>query len=190
MAAYLPDIGFWTLAVVAVLAGYLVFRVDSMVRATFLLLSSFLAVAGILLLLDSDFLGGIMVLMMTGEMVIMAVFMVMFMMNPAGLMPMSMVHNNRFSAIAAIGVFLALAAAILTADLPGRRGAPPPDVTVQIGAGMMGPKMLVFLVAGVALLACMIASLAAALGRGRYDRYGDDLDAKVPNDPIRGGVGR
>jgi NADH:ubiquinone oxidoreductase subunit 6 (subunit J) len=186
----MANIGFWILAVAAVVAGYLVFRVDSMIRATFLLLASFLGVAGILLLLASDFLGAIMVLMMTGEMVIMAVFMVMFMMNPAGLMPMTMVHNHRFSAAAAVSVFAALAAIIVTADLPVRRGDLPADVTVQIGDGMMGPKMLIFLAAGVALLACMIASLAAALDRGRYDRYGDNLDAKVPADPIRGGVGR
>jgi hypothetical protein len=55
---------------------------------------------------------------------------------------------------------------------------------------MMGPKMLIFLGAGVALLACMIASLALATHRGRYDRYGDELDRKTPDDPVRGGVGR
>jgi NADH:ubiquinone oxidoreductase subunit 6 (subunit J) len=180
---------FFVLAPIAVIAGVLVFRVDSMVRATFLL-TSFIAVAGLAFLLKSGFVGGIMLLMMTGEMVIMVVFMVMFMMNPGGLMPMTMVHNKRFSALAALVTFAGLATIILTVHWPEPKGQPPADVTVSIGEGMMGPKMLIFLGAGVALLACMIASLALATHRGRYDRYGDELDRKTPDDPVRGGVGR
>ncbi|MEC3974409.1 NADH-quinone oxidoreductase subunit J family protein [Amycolatopsis sp. H20-H5] len=181
---------FFVLAPVAVLAGVLVFRVDSMVRATFLLLVSFLGVAGLAFLLNSGFVGGIMLLMMTGEMVIMVVFMIMFMMNPGGLMPMKMVHNQRFSACAAVLTFLGLAIVILTVRWPAPKGVAPADVTLSIGEGMMGSKMLVFLTAGVALLACMIAALALATHRGRYDRYGDDLDRKTPDDAARGGVGR
>jgi NADH-quinone oxidoreductase subunit J len=181
----------FALGPLAVLTGVLVFVVDSMVRVTFLLLASFLCVAGLLLVLASNFLGGIIVLMMTGEMVIMVVFMVMFMMNPGGLMPMTMVHNARGAAGISAVVFAGLVAAILTADLPRTpRVAPPADVTALVGDGMMGPKMLVFLTAGVALLACMIASLAMATDRGRYDRYGDDLRRARPSDPIPGGVGR
>ena len=40
----------------------------------------------------------------------MAIVMVMFMMNPAGLNPMVMVHQNRVAAIAGVVAFLALAA--------------------------------------------------------------------------------
>jgi NADH:ubiquinone oxidoreductase subunit 6 (subunit J) len=75
------------LGVVSVAAGIAVFVVDSMARATFALLSSFLAVAGILLALDQIYLAVVTALMMTVEMAIMAVFMLMFMMNPAGLIP-------------------------------------------------------------------------------------------------------
>ena len=81
---------FAVLAVAAVVSGMLVFRVDSMARATFLLLTSFLCVAGTMLLLDLHYLGALTVLMMTVEMAVMVVFMLMFMMNPAGLTPMTM----------------------------------------------------------------------------------------------------
>jgi NADH-quinone oxidoreductase subunit J len=183
-------VAFWVLGVLAVAAGIAVFRVDSMARATFLLLGSFLCVAGELLLLGSDFLGGILVLMLTGEMVIMAVFMIMFMMNPGGLMPMTMVHNRRFSLLAALGTFVALAVGIFTVDWPSGRGGPPSDVTAALGQALMGDKMLVMMTAGVALLATMVGAIMLATARGRYDRYGDDLDRQTPSDSIRGGVGR
>jgi NADH-quinone oxidoreductase subunit J len=181
-------VAFWVLGVLAVGTGMLVFRVDSMARATFLLLASFLCVGGELLLLGSDFLGGILVLMLTGEMVVMTVFMIMFMMNPGGLMPMTMVHNRRFSLVAAVGTFAALAAGVFAVDWPTRRGAPPADVTAALGQALMGEKMLVMMAAGVALFATMVAAILLATARGRYDRYGDELDARRPDDPIPGGL--
>lgn len=181
---------FYGLACAAVVTGWRVFRTWSMARASFLLLASFLSVAGVLLLLASEFLGAITVLMMTGEMVIMAVFMVMMMMNSAGLVRMQMGSKFRAPVLVSVGAFLLLAGVALATDWPVRGAVPPPDVTVQIGLGMMGPQMLAFLVAGVVLLVTIVVSLALALPRGRYDRYGDELDRAEPADPIRGGVGR
>lgn len=177
------DALFLIFAALAVWTGWRVFRTDSMVRAAFLLLASFLAVAAIVTLMASQFVGAIMILMMTGEMVLMAVFMVMFMMNPGGLMPMQMVHQQRFALIVSVLVFIALTAMILLVDWQVHTTQMPEDVTYAIGEGMMQEKMLVFLAAGVALLACMIASLALALHRGRYDRYGDRLERSRPVDP-------
>jgi NADH:ubiquinone oxidoreductase subunit 6 (subunit J) len=182
------DALFAGLASLAVVSGWRVFRTWSMARASYALLVSFLAVAGVLLLLSSEFLGGIAVLMMIGEMVIMAVFMVMLMHNSAGLVRMSMGGDERFAIAAGVGVFALLASVALLTPWPVREGPPPVDVTRLIGNGMMGSKMLVFLAGGVALLATMIASLGLALHRGRYDRYGDDLDAEHPRDPIPGGL--
>src|SRR5665648_510412 len=85
------DVTFWAFAALAVFSGWRVFRADSMVRAAYWLLVSFAAVGVILVLLKAQFLGLILILMMGGEMTIMAVFMVAFMMNPAGLNPMTMV---------------------------------------------------------------------------------------------------
>jgi len=84
----ISDILFWVFSVAAVVTGLLVFITDSMVRAAYWLMASFVAVGGILMILDAQFLGLILILMMAGEMTIMAIFMVMFMMNPAGLNPM------------------------------------------------------------------------------------------------------
>ncbi|HEX6471126.1 MAG TPA: NADH-quinone oxidoreductase subunit J [Streptosporangiaceae bacterium] len=176
-------VAFWVLAVAAVAGGVAVFVVDSMARATFSLLGSFLCVGLEMLLVDLHYLGVLVILMMIMEMLVMAVFMIMYMMNPAGLMPMVMVHNNRGALIISGGVFAALVAGIVVIPWPARAGAPPRDVTFELGQALMGPKMLVMMVLGVAILATMIASVLLATHRGRYDRYGDALAAGRPADP-------
>ena len=181
---------FWVCAVGAVAAAVAVFRVGSMARATFALLASFLFVAVDVVLLDLAYLGVLIVLMMIMEMVVMAVFMVMYMMNPAGLMPMSMVHNGRRALAIAVGTFVALAAGILAVPWPARRGAAPADVTRSLGEALMGGKMLVMMVLGLALFATMVATVTLSARRGRYHRYGDELRRRTPDDPVRGGVGR
>lgn len=176
------------LGLISVAAGVAVFVVDSMAKATFALLVSFLAVAGILLALELTYLAVVTALMMTIEMAIMAVFMIMFMMNPAGLMPMTMVHNARASAAAGVVAFIALAVGIWTIDWPARSGSLPVDSTRQLGEAIMGSHMLVMLVIGVGLLATIVSGTVLATHRGRYDRFGADLRAPKPNDPVGGGL--
>ncbi len=192
----MADLSGWDVAAVAALGvlaialGIAVFVVDSMARATFALLGSFLAVAGALLVFDLVYLAVVTALMMTIEMAIMAVFMIMFMMNPAGLMPMTMVHNNRGSAAVGGLAFLLLVVGIWTVDWPSRRGQLPPDSTRQLGEAIMGSHMLVMLVIGVGLFATIIAGTVLATARGRYDRLGAELDAARPDDPVPGGLPR
>ena len=192
----LSDLSGWAIAVVAVLgalsvaAGVAVFVVDSMARATFALLASFLAVAGVLLAFDLVYLAVVTALMMTIEMAIMAVFMIMFMMNPAGLMPMTMVHNARGSAVAGSVAFVVLVVRIWTVDWPTGPTERPDDSTRQLGEAIMGSHMLVMLVIGIGLFATILAGTVLATARGRYDRFGADLAAKRPDDPIPGGLPR
>ena len=181
---------FWILGPLAAASGFMVFRFSSMARATIALLVSFLASGGLLIWLGLAYLGTVVILMMIMEMVIMAVFMVAYMMNPAGLMPMAMYHNKRGSLAISIAVFALLATGILAAPWPRRAGAPPRDVTFQLGAALMGPQMLTMIVLGITLFATMVASVVLATHRGRYDRFGDDLKRRPPADPMRGGVGR
>jgi NADH-quinone oxidoreductase subunit J len=176
------DVLFWFLTANAVLWGWRVFRTDNMVRAAYFLMLSFIAVGLVLLQLQADFLGVITILMMVGEMVIMAIYMVIFMANPAGLRPMTMVHQIWAARVAAVASFAVLATVALVVDWPVRGGHLPADDITQLGKAMMGPVMLVFMSAGVALFTAMIASVAMTLGRGRYDRYGDRLQRRRPLD--------
>ena len=190
------DVSVWSVVAVVVLgvlsvaAGVAVFVVDSMARATFALLASFLAVTGILVAFDLVYLAFVTALMMTIEMAIMAVFMIMFMMNPAGLMPMTMVHNNRGSAVVGVGAFVLLTVGIWTIDWPVRSGSPPADSTRQLGEAIMGSHMLVMLVLGIGLFATILAGTVLATARGRYDRFGPDLTSGRPADPVPGGLPR
>ncbi len=184
------DIAFWGLGLVAVLAGAAVFFVDSMARATYALALSFVAVGVLVLFLQQNYVGVVTILMMVMEMAIMAVYMVMFMgMNPA-LMPMSMVHSNKSALAVAAGTFAVLAAGILLIDWPERRGSPPVDVTAALGEELMGPKMLVMAVISPVMVATIVAGVALAAHRTRYDRFGDDLKRDRADDPQPGGVGR
>ena len=164
----LVDVAFWTFAAAAVVTGYLVFRTDSMVRAAFWLLASFVNVGAILLLLRAEFLGLVLVLMMSCEMTVMAVFMVMFMMNPAGLNPMNMVHQHRAAVAAGVGAFLLLAVTGVVVEFPSARVTGPSEVTAELGEELLGDSMLVFESAGVALLATMIGAIALSSRKGRF----------------------
>lgn len=171
MPTMLVDTLFWTVAAIAVVTAWRVFRADSMVRAAYWLMASFIAVAVVLVLIGAELLGLVLVLMMAGEMTIMAVFMVMFMMNPAGLNPMNMVHQHRTSIVAGVIAFLGLAVVGVFGVFPSHTvsgrvpsGAP----TAQLGTELLGNSMLVFETAGVTLLATMIGAIAIANSRGRY----------------------
>ena len=166
-------------ATASVLAAWRVFRADSMVRAAYWLLVSFVGVGVILVLLSAEFLGLVLVLMMAGEMTIMAVFMVMFMMNPAGLNPMTMVHQHRAAIVAGAVSFAGLAGVGLVAEFPERPVDAGASTTAELGRELLGESMLVFETAGVTLLATMIGSIALASRKGRF---GDAHPTSVPPD--------
>lgn len=162
------DVLFWCFAAGSVVTAYLVFRTDSMVRAAFWLLASFVGVGAILVMLAAEFLGMVLILMMAGEMLIMAVVMVMYMMNPAGLNPMFMVHQHRFAVGAGVVSFVGLSVVALTVDFPDQPVDPGVDATAELGFELLGDSMLVFQTAGVALLATMIGAIALASRNGRF----------------------
>ena len=168
---------FWFFAAASIWSAWRVFRTDSMLRAAYFLLASFAGVGMILVLLSAEFLGLVLVLMMAGEMTIMAIFMVMFMMNPAGLNPMVMVHQHRAAIAAGVLAFAGLATVGVVGDFPDR---PAPDAlttTAELGRELLGDSMLVFQTAGVTLLATMIGAIAVAGRRGRFGDAYEGSDA-------------
>jgi NADH:ubiquinone oxidoreductase subunit 6 (subunit J) len=162
---------FWPSAVVILVTGVYVFRTSSMARAGLLLLAALGIEGFVFLALASEFLGVLQLLMMSGEMVIMVFFMVMFMPDPGGLMGMEMVHDKRRSATVAAGVGVALAAVAILTDWPARVvGADAPDVRA-IGFEVMGRSMPTFLFAAMTILFAMVGGVLLAKHGGRY---GDD----------------
>ena len=162
------DVAFWIFGVAAVWFGWRVFRTDSMVRASFALLASLLNVGAVMVLLAGEYLGMALWFMMAVEMTVMAIFMVAFMMNPAGLNPMQMVHQHRTAIAAGAGVFAGLAATVLVADLPARPLPSHTDTIRALGHEVMGGSMLVMQTVGVTLVATMIGATILTSARGRY----------------------
>lgn len=152
----------------AIWFGVRVFRTRSMVRSALSLLGAMAALGGVFLALEAEFLGVLQLMMMGTEMAIMAVFMVMFMMDPGGLGQMEMTHQKRPSAAA--GVVAALAAGGLAlwatwgAAVPPV--APPAAQNRLLGLEIMERSMLIFETTGVTILTAMIAATAVAI-RGR-----------------------
>ncbi|QYJ05430.1 NADH-quinone oxidoreductase subunit J [Nocardioides panacisoli] len=181
----LVDIAFWAVGVVAVVAGVLVFVVDSMARATYALATSFVAVGAALLLMEQTYLGVIVILMMIMEMAVMAVYMVMFMgMNPA-LMPMTMVHSHRAAIGTAVTAFLVLGGGAVLVPWPtggAAAGAGVSGVTEALGTAIMESQMLVMMAIGPVMVATIVVGVLLSSSRTRYDRMGDDLD-EAPADP-------
>ncbi len=164
----MTDALFLALSALAIWSGWRVFRVDSMVRASFQLMVSFIAVGLIAVLLAAPYIGIATIFMMAVEMMVMALFMVMFMMNPAGLNPMVMVHQHRFSVAAGSLAFAGLSAAVLLSDLPVRPVPEGAEVVRDLGHELLGPSMLIFETAGVTLLATMIGAVVLSAHSGRY----------------------
>src|SRR5699024_9710888 len=122
----------------------------------------------IMLLMAAPYIGTATIFMMAVEMMVMALFMVMFMMNPAGLNPMQMVHQHGFSIAAGVLAFLGLAAAVLLTALP-RDPLPPESPVVQDGGlARFGASMLMLETAGVPLRSTMVATVVLSARSGRF----------------------
>jgi len=167
VSALVVALVFWPAAAIVLVTGAYVFKTSSMARAGLLLLAS-LGFEGLLFLsLSSEFLGVLLLLMMSGEMVIMVFFMVMFMSDPGGLMGMDMTHDKRRSTGVAVVASVALALVALITDWPARVTAPFGRSLRQIGFEVMGRSMFSFLFTGMAILFTMVGAIMLAKHGGR-----------------------
>jgi NADH-quinone oxidoreductase subunit J len=159
-------IGFFGLA--AIWFAVVVFRTSSMVRSALALLFAQAAIGAMFLAMQAEFLGVLQIMMMATEMSIMAIFMVMYMMDPGGLGEMDMSHQKRASIAAGVaGTFAAVSVALL-ADWGSVAAAPRPvDQVHDLGIEIMERSMLIFETAGVTILTAMVAATAIAVERRR-----------------------
>ena len=149
----------------AVWFGVVVFRTHSMVRSALALLFSQTAVGAMFLTMQAEFLGVLQIMMMSTEMSVMAIFMVMFMMDPGGMGKMDMTHQKRLSLWAG-GVAFAVALAVIdTVDWgPPVLSVPGADRQARdLGLELLGRSMLIFQSAGLTILTAMVAATAVAI---------------------------
>lgn len=152
----------------AIWFGYRVFTTASMMRSALALLFSMTSLGAIFLALEAEFLGVLQIMMMGTEMAIMALFMIMYMMNPGGLTKMEMTHQKRYSvAVAVIGGLLAGSLALFPDWGPVVvTGVEGPNAQARsLGTELLERSMLVFETAGLTILVAMIATTAVAIRR-------------------------
>ena len=159
--------GFFGLA--AIWFAVVVFRTSSMVRSALALLFSQAAIGAMFLAMQTEFLGVLQLMMMATEMAIMAIFMVMYMMDPGGMMGMDMTHQQRWAQGAGVlGVLVAVGLALLVDWGPIVAAAPDPRMqTENLGVELLDRSMLIFETAGITILTAMIAATAVAIERRR-----------------------
>lgn len=155
--------------------GIVVFRTKSMVRSALALLGAMAALGFLFLALEAEFLGVLQLMMMATEMSVMAIFMVMFMMDPGGLGQMEMTHQKKLSLVAgitsglitalvALGVDWGSLASTQTLDSPARQN-------YNLGMEIMGRSMLIFEAAGVTILVSMIAGTLLAVAHHKQTSH-------------------
>lgn len=104
MQPWLEWIAFLALAAIAVAGALGMLLTMSMYRAAIFLMASFVALAGVFLLLDADLLAAIQVMMNVGGMVVMLLFMVSLMMDPGGEMMWDMKRKMDLPGFAALSM--------------------------------------------------------------------------------------
>lgn len=155
----------------AVWFAVVVFRTHSMVRSAVALLFSQTAVGAMFLVMQAQFLGVLQIMMMATEMSVMAVFMVMFMMDPGGMGKMDMTHQKRLSLLAGGAGFIAALAVVWGTGWPG----PVPEVPAAdqqaraLGRELLGRSMFIFESAALMILTAMIAATMVAIVPGKED---------------------
>ncbi len=149
----------------AIWFAWRVFMTKSMIRSALSLLASMVAIGIMFFVMQAEFLGVLHIMMMATEMTIMAIFMMMFMMDPGGMGDMDMSHQKKPSILFACLTGASFAAAILftqwqiTADVVPA----PAQQNHDLGIELMQRSMMIFETVGVSILVAMIAATATAL---------------------------
>lgn len=157
-----PTIAFWVLSVVAVVAAIGVVGSRNLFHSAIFLTVVFLAVAGLYLVLNSDFLFGIQIMVYAGAIAVLIVFAVM--------LTHQIQSGNQEGRqwIPALGLslslFVVMAVVLAAGVFPATTTmAPLPDsATMLIAQALFNPYVLVFEIAAVVLLAAMIGAIVIA----------------------------
>lgn len=169
-----PHLHFWLLTVVILGSAIGVVTTRNLIHAAMLLALCFVAVAGVFILLNAEFLAAIQVLVYAGGIVTLIIFAIMLSESVIG---KKITAHNRQS-VTALGIAVAMAVvmvAILLYDRSGYYVGPmrwwlPPernefpviDNAQLIGRSMMTTYTLAFWIASVILLVAMVGSLILA----------------------------
>ena len=160
-----PLIAIIFFGLLAIWFGWRVFMTHSMVRSALSLLASMAALGALFLALQAEFLGVLQLMMMATEMSIMAIFMMMYMMDPGGMGKMDMTHQKKASIGGGLVAGVLTGAVAVWGDwAPLATQVPTPaQQNHDLGMEVMQRSMMIFESAGVSILVAMVAATATAL---------------------------
>jgi NAD(P)H-quinone oxidoreductase subunit 6 len=160
-SSLLQVIAFYTLAAIGLLSGAGMLLVRNLMHSAYLLVLTFLAVAGTFFLLNADFLGVAQIIIYAAAVAIMVIFGLMLTNKPADPLPNYSV-TYRYVALA-LGVGLFGYACRLAAMAPWMQGTVAPTGSpVAIGQAFFNEFLLPFEAAAVLLLAALVGALTVA----------------------------
>lgn len=149
---------FWIIAGVTVLSALFVVKSRNLVHAVMWLALSLLGTAGLYALMDAPFLSAIQVLTYVGGIVTLMIFGVMITRRHDGSTIEAGVAKQVRAALAAVGLFGVLFAAVWQTDLTTDE-APPATTTSDLAKSLLDENLLAFEVASLLLLAAIIGAI-------------------------------
>jgi NADH-quinone oxidoreductase subunit J len=155
-------IGFYLLAVVSVIAALMVVVLKDIFRAALALVLSLVAVAGIYITLQADFLAGVQILVYVGAISILLIIGIML---TRGVQQGAAPNKFRIPAfIVAIVFFAVLCFVFLWTPWQISAAAPPEQTTATIGESLFGQNgfLITVQISGVLLLAAVVGAIALA----------------------------
>ena len=153
-------IAFWILAIMGVVSSAAVVLLKDIFRASLFLVLSFLAVAGLYVILHADFLAVAQVLIYAGAISILLIFAIMLTRDTQ--------RGNPSNRLMAPGLFLAgvicsaIIVAVFTTNWPESAESPPAATTELLADALFNKFVLPFELASVLLLAAMLGAIVIA----------------------------
>ncbi|MCL2338165.1 MAG: NADH-quinone oxidoreductase subunit J [Firmicutes bacterium] len=169
-------LAFYGLATVIVVAAILVVLMRNIMHSVLFLAVTFIAMAGMFLLLDADFLAAVQILVYAGAVCIMLVFAIMVIRRT------DMAETNLFNRQVLAGVGLTVLTLALGTIFGGRTAwtqlvtheAVPKNTVQYIGAFMLSKYVIPFEVAALLLLVALVGAIVLARDEEVKDNAGTD----------------
>ncbi len=190
-----PHLWFWMLSFVTIVSAIGVVVSRNLIHAAMLLALCFVAVAGIFILLNAEFLAAVQVLVYVGGVITLIIFAIML---SEGITGQKILAHNRQS-VTALGVAVVMAIAMILillydqngyfvgverwAPTPERNDFPAEANSLLIGRSLMSTYTLAFWIASIILTIAMIGALIIARSEEGKFMASEDQDAvKPPSD--------
>lgn len=160
---------FWLLSLVALGAALAVVGLKNIVHSAFSLVLSFVAMAGLFMLLEADFLAMVQLLVYAGAISILLVFAIMLTRRPEG----KMQESNPFgryalpAGVVALFLFLAIAALVLRVSWVSGPGVPAASTVGPLAEAFLTTYVVPLEVAAILLLVALVGAIMLAGGGKR-----------------------